>query len=236
MYNYNMNNDYCVYCHKNRLNNKRYIGITCQNPQSRWRNGKGYINNDYFYRSIQKYGWDNFEHIILHEKLTKEKAELLEIKIISEYKTTNPNFGYNIERGGNSTEKFTNEIKQKISNSLKGHVCSEETRRKISEANKGKTRKKRGKMSLENIEKNRIGHFGQTPWNKGRPWSPEEKAKCGGKPVKCIELNKIYRSAHEAGESLNIDFSSICKCTNGKAKTAGGYHWILAEEWRLTDG
>lgn len=45
----------------------------------------------------------------------------------------------------------------------------------------------------------------------------------------CVELNKIYRTAHEAGEDLGIDFSSICKCVKGKAKTVGGYHWIYAE-------
>ena len=48
--------------------------------------------------------------------------------------------------------------------------------------------------------------------------------------VKCVELNRIYRTAHEASKELGIDFSSICKCRRGEAKTAGGYHW---EEWEL---
>lgn len=101
---------------------------------------------------------------------------------------------------------------------------------KISLANRNKKRKKRGKASLEAIEKNRLGHLGQVAWNKGRPWSPEEKAKCGGKAVLCIELNTIYRTAHEAGADLGIDFSSICKCRRGKVKTAGGYHWMPISE------
>lgn len=67
-------------------------------------------------------------------------------------------------------------------------------------------------------------------WNKGRSWSAEERAKCGGKMVKCVELNRIYRTAHEASKELGIDFSSICKCRRGEAKTAGGYHW---EEWEI---
>ena len=48
---------FTVYMHTNRLNNKKYIGITCQDPKKRWRNGKGY-KNGYFASAINKYGWD----------------------------------------------------------------------------------------------------------------------------------------------------------------------------------
>ena len=49
--------DYCVYIHTNKINEKRYVGITCQSTSRRWRNGDGYIQNEHFYRAIQKYGW-----------------------------------------------------------------------------------------------------------------------------------------------------------------------------------
>jgi GntP family gluconate:H+ symporter len=80
-----MEKDYCVYCHTNNINGKRYIGITCQKPEHRWRNGKGYINNSYFYRAIQKYGWHNFSHNILYMNLSKEDAEKIEVELIAEY-------------------------------------------------------------------------------------------------------------------------------------------------------
>lgn len=108
-----MEKDYCVYCHTNNINGKRYIGITCQKPERRWKNGKGYINNNYFYRAIQKYGWHNFSHNVLYTDLNKEDAERIEIELIAKYGTINPNRGYNIEKGGNGTEKFTPEIKKK---------------------------------------------------------------------------------------------------------------------------
>lgn len=216
--------------HTNKINGKKYIGITSQKPSRRWRNGNGYANNEHFYRSIQKYGWHNFAHEILYEGLTKEVAEALEMEIIGEYDATDPAYGYNIESGGNSTEKFTDGIRKKISASLMGHECSEEIRKKISESLKGKPSSKKGvKMTDEQVEKNRQAHKGQVPWNKGRPWKDDEKARCGGKAIVCVELNKVYRSAHEASKDLGVDFSSICKCAKGKVKSAGGYHWVYAE-------
>lgn len=221
---------YCVYCHTNRINGKKYIGITSQRPERRWSNGRGYVNNEYFYRSIQKYGWHNFQHEILYTDLSKEEAESIEINLISEYGCTDPQKGYNIEQGGNGTEKFTDEIKSKISKALTGHAVSDSTKRKISESKRGKESPKKGKkLSAEQIEKNQKSHIGQMAWNKGKVCGKEERSKFGGKPVKCVELNRVYASAHEAAEELNLDFSSICKCRKGKAKTTGGYHWVAVE-------
>lgn len=47
---------YTVYMHISP-SGKRYVGITRQRPVARWKNGRGYINNEYFYRAIKKYGW-----------------------------------------------------------------------------------------------------------------------------------------------------------------------------------
>ena len=44
---------------------KIYVGITCRKPEYRWNYGKGYTTDQmYFKRAIDKYGWDNFQHII----------------------------------------------------------------------------------------------------------------------------------------------------------------------------
>ena len=46
------------------------------------------------------------------------------------------------------------------------------------------------------------------------------------KKVKCIETGITYNSAREAEKSLNISYKTISKCINGKAKSAGGYHFV----------
>ena len=59
------NDTYCVYMHTNKINNKKYVGMTCQRPEKRWNSGNGYKSCTLFYRAIEKYGWDGFEHEII---------------------------------------------------------------------------------------------------------------------------------------------------------------------------
>lgn len=120
------NQNYCVYMHTNSVNGKKYIGITCKEPQKRWSNGKGYCHNKYFYRAINKYGWNSFRHDILFTKLTKDEACNLEIWLIAKFKTQDHNYGYNIMAGGQNCT-HTEESKQK----MRGRSVSEETRQKM---------------------------------------------------------------------------------------------------------
>ena len=70
-----MNKNYCVYCHTNKINGKKYIGITCQKPNKRWGvDGKKYHESPKFWNAIQKYGWDNFNHEVLFTHLSKDEA------------------------------------------------------------------------------------------------------------------------------------------------------------------
>ena len=90
---------YIVYCHI-FPNGKRYVGITSQSKNCRFRkNGEGY-KGQMVYNAIQKYGWHNIEHRILYENLTKVEAENKEIEIIKEWKTNDRKYGYNRTSGG----------------------------------------------------------------------------------------------------------------------------------------
>ena len=92
---------YIVYCHTNKINNKKYIGQTCRSLETRsGSNGCGYKECPYFYRAIQKHGWDNFEHKVLFENLSKESADRIEKILIQMFKTQDSDYGYNIQNGG----------------------------------------------------------------------------------------------------------------------------------------
>lgn len=96
---------YIVYMHKNKENNKVYIGTTKQTLEIRsGKNGTNYRKQPFF-KDIVKYGWDNFEHIVLCENLTKQEAEEKEKEYIKEHHANDKKYGYNIEEGGFKKEK-----------------------------------------------------------------------------------------------------------------------------------
>ena len=101
-------------------NSKKYIGITRQTPEKRWRNGKGYAHSNYINNAIKKYGWDNVKHVILYTNLTKHEAEQLEIELIKKYKSNNLAYGYNIANGGNYAGSVSEITKKKLSKIRKG--------------------------------------------------------------------------------------------------------------------
>ena len=140
---------YTVYIHTVIENNKKYVGITCRDPQKRWGYNGCQYKGQVFYNAIQKYGWKNINHEIIAENLTKEEACDMEKELIKKYNTTNKKFGYNRSIGGECSALgivHTEEARKKMSqsksgekNCMYGKKHSEETRRKISEKLKGRT-------------------------------------------------------------------------------------------------
>lgn len=93
-----------MYIHKNKINNKVYVGQTRQTLQERWRkDGKGYKKQIKFWNAIQKYGWNNFEHIIVEENILPEDIDQKEKDLIIQYNSIEN--GYNVEPGGKVSKK-----------------------------------------------------------------------------------------------------------------------------------
>ena len=75
--------------------------------------------------------------------LTQEQACKIEKDLIKKYNTQDRNFGYNIMEGGTAPQ-LPQEVRDKIAKALKGNKnglgkkCSEEKKRKISLAQKGR--------------------------------------------------------------------------------------------------
>ena len=91
-----------VYCHTNKINGKKYFGITSTSLNARFQNGRGYSGCRYFNYAIQKYGWDNFEHELISDNLTKEEAMSLEEILVFFNMTQDSRYGYNIKDGGDT--------------------------------------------------------------------------------------------------------------------------------------
>ena len=213
---------FTVYMHVNKQNNKKYIGITCQKYVSqRWHNGEGYKQQRRFYSAIKHYGFDGFEHIILHTGLTKEDAEQKEKELIALHRSNDLKYGYNIENGGH-INKYTLEQRKAMSEAHKGHKASAETRRKQSES-----------------------HIGlSTNWLIGRKASAETRQKMsevhrGANNVRASAVCQFsmsgdfvarYDTIVDAIKALGrTKDTGICKCCLGVRKSAYGFRWAYAE-------
>ena len=110
--------EYKVYKHTSP-SGKVYVGITKLSLSFRWNHGRGYKRCKLFYRAIQKYGWDNFTHEVLLDKITKSEAVYAEKYLIKWYKLHN--ISYNITDGGESTTGFhmPEDARKRISQYLK---------------------------------------------------------------------------------------------------------------------
>ena len=196
-----------------------------QDVEKRWgKNGINYKSSPHFYSAIQKYGWDNFEHIILFENLTKEEACLKEQELIREYNSMNRDFGYNSTSGGEAFE-MSEDVKIKKSISMLGNKnglgkpCSKEKAKKISDSQKGKKLSEEHKKKLSKSASKRHVSCSDKKKEKLRNNYPNMKA------VMCLETNTIYKSVQECARQLNLQATNIVKVCKGSKHTTGGYHF-----------
>ena len=134
-----MSDTFTVYMHTNKINGKRYIGITMNAVEKRWGAGSGYHKNKYLTRAIKKYGWDNFDHNVLAVGLTKEEACKTEQDMIAFFNTQDKRYGYNQTSGGEHF-KHSEESKLLMSKNrtgIKPPPFTEEHKRRIREHHGG---------------------------------------------------------------------------------------------------
>ena len=231
---------YIIYIHKNKINNKVYIGQTSETLERRSRGGKGYKGCSYFYNAIEEYGWDNFEHFILEQNLTSDEADAKERFWINAFDSTNPEKGYNLLPGGKKTQT-TGKAKNR-----KQVVCKE-TGHVFDSLREAAEWAGMGKTSTSNISSQIRGDkasAGKHPIT-GEPlhWyfvgqeldaSTERKPKKGGaKKVKNLDTQEIFDSVNDAAKAYgisNVTISKSCK-TNGLIATGKNcgekWHWCF---------
>lgn len=178
-----------VYIHTNKINNKKYIGITKQKANRRWRDGGGYKGCVRFYSAIQKYGWDGFKHEIVYDNISFQEACDIERELIEQFNTRNILYGYNLQFGGESGKKHSDETKKVLSIRFSGE----------NHPNYGKN------LSDETKEKIRQSHIGNKNYNYGKKIPHETRKKMS--------------EAHEGNKLSDETKKKISDSNKGKAKS-----------------
>ena len=213
MIDYRTDKCWTVYIHISP-SNKYYVGITSQKPKYRWNNGEGYKYNVYFYRAVQKYGWNNIQHEIIAEHLTHDEACDMEKTLIKKLQANDRMYGYNLTDGGQgiSGMKRSPETIEKIRQANIGKTFSPEVIEKIRRGNLGK------KLSEETLAK-RSAYFKNTP---------DEEL---GNTVTVYQFTKegvfvdLFYSVKTASEFTGIHKSNISHAAINNL-SAGGYLWV----------
>ena len=151
---------------------KSYIGQT-NNLSRRINSHKHTSRCSAFSDAIKKYGFDKFTLTIIKDNLTIDEANYWEALYIKELNTVSPN-GYNLRTGGDNS-LVSEETRKKMSVAFKGRIsnrkgcrltddtreklciarnkrknkpCSEDTKNKISQSNKGRRFTEEHKLKL----------------------------------------------------------------------------------------
>ena len=204
---------------------RKYIGITQQEPQERWRNGKGYPRNKHFQNAIKKYGWENFEHIILFDDLTEDEANEYEEELIDLFDTTNPQKGYNLHTGGRH-HKVSQESRDKLSKALKGKYAGKNN------PFYGKHHTEKTKSIIREKNKTKVA---PTELLEYKQKQREQLPKVVQIDKETGEIVATWDNWCVAGRVLvkehRLAYAHISECCKGKRKSAYGYRWQLAEAW-----
>ena len=176
-----------VYKITNTRNNKSYIGISIHEPtQGRIKEHLAGRGNRIIAHAVKKYGKDAFTYEVLEANVFDELLPDLEVAYIANYNTIRPH-GYNLDSGGSHATPSA-ETRRKLSEANKGEknpnfgkTRSEETRRKLSEANTGKTHSEETRRKLSEAHKGKtlsVEHRRKiSEGNKGRTFSEKTRRK-----------------------------------------------------------
>jgi group I intron endonuclease len=148
---------FTLYQYINRLNGKRYIGVT-NNPKGRKaKHARGDSGARAFNGAVKKYGVETFDYTVLAIFDDAGAAAYHERAFIHRFGTLAP-FGYNLTDGASGYGyggAYSNESKIRLSESHKGKIPLPQTIEKRRQAMMGH------KVSSETREKIRIANIGK---------------------------------------------------------------------------
>lgn len=145
-----------LYVWRDNATGKLYAGI---HNGSR---GYSYIGSGVDFKREYRKRPEDFERIKIVHNESYEYIRKLEVRFLKRVNAVDNDLWYNkIDCYSNIAPEFTEEWRQKISESKRGVPVSESHRRKLAEAQRGK------RHSEETRRKMSLSHKGQKAWNKG---------------------------------------------------------------------
>lgn len=210
-----------IYCIRNLVNDKKYIGKSINIRQRIYnhigglRSGDTKRENQYFINSWNKYGKNNFEYFILEiidinrddiDEFTKER-ELFWIKF---FMTTDDNYGYNLRM-----------------DSATNMIVHQSTREKYRERNKKRYQKQE--------ERDKVSKWATKFWAENPDKKEQMKDKVSKKHTKYkieqytkdgSKLIKVWNSVKEIVD-VNPTYKkhNIYSCCSGAKPSIYGYKW-----------
>ena len=203
--------------------------------------------------------WNEWNHNILFQGLTEQEAKDMERCLIKMYNTRNYQNGYNCTDGGEGAlgviisdeakEKMSKKAKERYKDKTKhpmydvhrygkdsplyGKRHSEESKKKMSDAHKGKYIGEKNPM----YNKHHTKETRKKMSNNHADFSHEKHPK--SVPVYCIELNEIFWGASGATNKYGFSYRSVSYCCQHKKhfNSAGRHpetneplHWVYTSE------
>ena len=249
-----MENNIGIYCWRNRVNNKRYIGQSTDLKKRygrfiRWRSTYGQMHTNKPV-DIDRQAYPDlkyWEYTIL-EYCTTEQLTKRETYWIDYFNTNKSEHGYNLLRSGRTV---TDDIKQRISVAQKDRPLTEEHRKALGRPvrqyakdgtfirlwdNAETARQALGVEHIGSACKGRIQSAGGFLWRYASDESIPEKynPKTTAKPIlQCTADGEVIRewiSAREASRTLGIPDAPLTAVCRGRLKSYKGYVWKYKNE------
>lgn len=207
----------------------KYLGMTTRNPYKYKGSGK------YWVRHLKSHNFSliDIKTLILFESNNKLEVDTFALK-------------FSVENDIVNSKNFANLMPESGIDCTIGRICSEETKKKISMANKGRIPSKESIEKAKNNRKIKVGfrHTEETrkklsDLRKGKKLSAETIQKMVAK-TKGSRLSAHFKKVYQYGlsgefiksfpsivDAINECPGDIYNAVSGRHKTAGGYQWRL---------
>lgn len=203
------NNRSGIYAIVNLANNKLYIGsavkLSTRKSQHLYKLNLDKHTNRYLQSSFNKYGSDYFVFKVVEYCETKDLIEREQFWI-NQFDFDNQLYNLNPIAGSFLGFKHSEESRKKRSEANKGKVISEEQRSKISKANKGRIFSKEHRKKMSEAAKNRSEEYLSkiSKANKGKIFSEEHRKKLS-EAKKGKTLSEQHRNSISQTKSKKIN-------------------------------